>query len=176
VSERETGHQESTTPVQQSVVHRFHLINGGEPAYAELLALWRRLGTVLDLRDPVPRLDLPTHLPATLAELVADVSDGEPVAIAAAQSADGGRQAVVRRSHDVLCLSAALTPGSWDRAESEWLTAAGSGRFPALGEARLGSPSPPVRRRTLMTRRCIRTACRPRSRPRTTTAAACAPC
>ncbi|WUH90417.1 nucleotide-binding protein [Streptomyces sp. NBC_00433] len=129
---RDTG-----VPEQQTVIHRFFLVNGGEPVYAQLLLLWRRLGDIMGLRHAVPGVDLPRFLPGTLHELLAGTPDDEPAALAAVQVGTGHEQAVVYRNHDVLSLSLLPAPGSWERAEAEWLTVAGPEPLPAFGEVRL---------------------------------------
>jgi predicted nucleotide-binding protein len=125
---------------QELVVHVFSPLDGpqAETAYQQVMRLWSACRGQLGMTEPirgVPAGTLPPPAPA-----------GLPAGgVAAAQeSADACRQAVLRRVHDVLNLSAGLTQPArsgrrlgWAEWAQLWWQASAAGADAALGEARL---------------------------------------
>ncbi|MFJ4526280.1 CATRA conflict system CASPASE/TPR repeat-associated protein [Streptomyces sp. NPDC088810] len=98
--------------------------------------LWGALGPVLGMEHPAAATGLPDVLPGKLEDLPAGGT------LAARRSRDGLHQAVLRRRHDLLCLSVALSPSVGDRGaraawERRWTEAAGPTHEWAVGDARL---------------------------------------
>ena len=89
---------------QELVCHVFVSADGETREAADSLVrtLWSRCGDVLALDEEVVRSGLPTTPPGHLGEV------GTSFALAARESSDRSRQAVLRRSHDVLVLSVLL--------------------------------------------------------------------
>lgn len=95
-----------TVPVidQELVVHAFFPLDGPqrEAAYRQVTRLWSACRTRLGTTEPIPGIPAAAYLPDTRPALTADG------VVAAQQSPDATRQAVLRRVHDVLNLSVAL--------------------------------------------------------------------
>jgi hypothetical protein len=99
---------------QELVVHLFAPAEGphADEAYRRLLDLWSVCGSALGMTRAIPGTGLTTTLPA----IRHDLPSGP--AIAARQS--DRCQAIVRRHHDVLNLSLALTSGTWAELDRLW--------------------------------------------------------
>lgn len=123
---------------QSLVVHLFAAATGPRRgrSYRRLRELWAACGLSLGMAHPVAATGLPDTLPEELGDLPASG------AVAARRSRDGLLQAVLRRHHDLLCLSVALSPaagqhGSWAEWDRRWTQASGTVQEWAVGEARL---------------------------------------
>ncbi|MFF0728444.1 CATRA conflict system CASPASE/TPR repeat-associated protein [Streptomyces sp. NPDC004134] len=123
---------------QSLVVHLFVSTTGPHraTAYRRLRAVWAACGRRLGMTRPVPATGLRVALPQQAPAL----PDGG--GLAARCDPSGYRQAIVRRRHDLLFLSVALSPapggqGSWAAFDRAWAEAVGSGGEWALGEARV---------------------------------------
>jgi Predicted nucleotide-binding protein containing TIR-like domain len=94
---------------QELVVHVFAPLDvpRATAAYAELRQIWLRCRQVLKMVNPVPGLDLPNYLPPSLIDCTGPESES---ALALQERPDAVYQAIVRRHHDVLVLSAVLSP------------------------------------------------------------------
>jgi hypothetical protein len=104
------------------VVHVFAPAEGPRAAgcYQELRLLWDRIRASLGLVQEVPALRVPAVLPLTV-----DAVGQGGVAACAGDHPDGLYQALFRKSHDVLILSAALAPrvaaaGTWLELQRRW--------------------------------------------------------
>jgi hypothetical protein len=100
-----------TPPVvdQEFVVHLFAPLDGplAEQAYAQVQRAWTACREQLGMAVPIT--GLPGSMPPSLQAVTASAADS---VLAAQQSQAGVRQAVLRRVHDVLNLSAALAQPS----------------------------------------------------------------
>lgn len=115
------------------VVHLFTL----EDAYPHLRSTWQAGATGLGMTRWIAALGLPDDLPADPAALP------RLGAVAARQSEDGRRQAIVRRTHGALILSLVLLDDDWAAAESAWAAAVETGEDWVLGEARIFAAAGP---------------------------------
>ena len=104
------------------VIHVFAPADGpdADQCYQELLALWDRARSGLGLDTEVPELGAGRELPSTL-----DGMSHGVIASCVGQQQDQLNQALFRRSHDVLILSAALAPGqvtpdTWIELRDQW--------------------------------------------------------
>ncbi|MFI0773659.1 CATRA conflict system CASPASE/TPR repeat-associated protein [Streptomyces sp. NPDC021212] len=127
---------------QSLVVHLFVATTGPRrsASYRRLREVWAACGSHLGMTHSVAATGLPDTLPEELGELPATG------AVAARRDRAGLAQAVLRRHHDLLCLSVALSPaagehGSWDAWDRQWTRVAGQDRDQerewVVGEARL---------------------------------------
>ncbi len=127
---------------QSLVVHLFVATTGPRrsASYRRLREVWAACGLHLGMTHSVAATGLPDTLPEELGELPT------AGAVAARRDRAGLAQAVLRRHHDLLCLSVALSPasgeqGSWDAWDRRWTRIAGadgdSAREWVVGEARL---------------------------------------
>jgi predicted nucleotide-binding protein len=95
-----------TVPVidQELVIHVFSPVEGPHAAvaYQQVSRLWSACRDQLGMTEPIPGVPAAASPPGTLAALTADE------VVAAQESRDASRQAVLYRVHDVLVLSAAL--------------------------------------------------------------------
>ena len=108
------------------VVHVFAPAEGpdADRCYGELRFLWDDVRLRLGLDAEVPKLGIGTELPATLGEVASGA-----VAACVGDHDDELNQALFRKSHDVLILSAALAPriaeaDTWTRLQRQWDSAA----------------------------------------------------
>jgi hypothetical protein len=104
------------------VVHVFGPVEGPDAVqcYQQLRSLWDNLRLGLHLDAEVPNLGIGEELPSTL-----DAVGSGAVAACAGDHPDGFYQALFRKSHDVLILSAALAPrlvaaNSWVDLQHQW--------------------------------------------------------
>ncbi|MGR3931907.1 CATRA conflict system CASPASE/TPR repeat-associated protein [Streptomyces sp. BRA346] len=127
---------------QSLVVHLFVATTGPRrsASYRRLREVWAACGPHLGMTHSVAATGLPDTLPEELGELPA------AGAVAARRDRAGLAQAVLRRHHDLLCLSVALSPaageqGAWDAWDRRWTGVAGADGDPerewVVGEARL---------------------------------------
>lgn len=127
---------------QSLVVHLFVATTGPRrsASYRRLREVWAACGPQLGMTHSVAATGLPDTLPEELGELPT------AGAVAALRDRAGLAQAVLRRHHDLLCLSVALSPaageqGSWDTWDRRWTRVAGAEtdreREWVVGEARL---------------------------------------
>ncbi|MFD7503089.1 CATRA conflict system CASPASE/TPR repeat-associated protein [Streptomyces sp. NPDC059850] len=127
---------------QSLVVHLFVATTGPRrsASYRRLREVWAACGTQLGMVRSAAATGLPDTLPEELAGLPA------AGAVAARRDRAGLAQAVLRRHHDLLCLSVALSPvagerGAWDTWDRRWTRIAGADGGPerewVVGEARL---------------------------------------
>ncbi|MFF7653242.1 CATRA conflict system CASPASE/TPR repeat-associated protein [Streptomyces sp. NPDC007983] len=123
---------------QSLVVHLFVATTGPRrsASYRRLREVWAACGPQLGMTHPVAATGLPDTLPEELGELPA------AGAVAARRDRAGVAQAVLRRHHDLLCLSVALSPaageqGSWEAWDRRWTRIADGERGWVVGEARL---------------------------------------
>jgi hypothetical protein len=108
------------------VVHIFAPAEGPDApqCYEELRSLWDKVRLELSLETEIPGLGIGGELPAGL-----DTIAPGAVAARAGDHPDGFYQALFRRSHDVLILSAALAPrdvaaGTWIELQRQWAAVA----------------------------------------------------
>ncbi|MFB6655668.1 CATRA conflict system CASPASE/TPR repeat-associated protein [Streptomyces microflavus] len=104
-------------PVEQPrlIVHLYAPCEGPDAAaaYAGLRGIWSAARSLFRMDRPIPGADLPHDLPEEPPGPAPRTAGGpaeEP--LAAQECPDEGFQAVLRRHHDVLVLSAALAPGA----------------------------------------------------------------
>ncbi|MCM2387676.1 CATRA conflict system CASPASE/TPR repeat-associated protein [Streptomyces albipurpureus] len=123
---------------QSLVVHLFVAATGPRRSgsYRRLREVWAACGPALGMTQPVAAIAVPGTLPEDPGELP------QSGAVAAIRSQDGLCQAFLRRHHDLLCLSVALSPapgeaGSWAAWEQRWTQVGGTAGEWAVGEARL---------------------------------------
>ncbi|HEX2315615.1 MAG TPA: CATRA conflict system CASPASE/TPR repeat-associated protein [Thermomonospora sp.] len=114
----------ATLTDQALVVHLFVT----DDARDALRTAWDACSAALGMDRPVAALGLPEDLPGDLPRAGA---------VAARQTADRRRQAIVRRHRDVLVLSAALAGDDWADLESAWTSAIPSAGDRAFGETRI---------------------------------------
>jgi hypothetical protein len=115
-------------------VHVFFPAAGphGEAACAQLQAMWSAFNDVLGMCEAVTTLGLPHELPKTLTD------DPGPGPLAACQGPGPGvEQALIRREHDVFCLTVMLAPEpaggvGWKQLDEQWAAVAGNSRSDAL--------------------------------------------
>jgi len=137
---------------QHLIVHVYAPAEGprAADAYQALREIWSRCRRALAMTDPLPGLDVPAHLPRSMADLPAFPQPTVPELTVAAQGGPDGGHALLRRHHDVLNLSVAVTvppsgaeerpveewPG-WHAADERWDRIVGDVRAALLGEARI---------------------------------------
>ncbi|MFB8077409.1 CATRA conflict system CASPASE/TPR repeat-associated protein [Streptomyces sp. NPDC056013] len=97
------------------IVHLYAPCEGPDAAaaYAGLRGIWSAARSLFRMDQPIPGVDLPHDLPEEPPGPAPRTAGGpaeEP--LAAQECPDEGFQAVLRRHHDVLVLSAALAPGA----------------------------------------------------------------
>jgi len=118
-------------------VHVF-VVTGGEHRAAALTfvrSLWTQCGARLGMTEPVPGVGVGTE--------PRDGWAAQAQGLLAVQSAAGPgvRQAVLRRDHDILCLSVMLAPEAagegWPELDAQWSAAVRAAGEGASGEARL---------------------------------------
>jgi hypothetical protein len=133
-------------------VHLFAPTGGpnGEAAYGCLLGVWDACRHRLGMDHPIMAVGLPAVPPPDLAAFTlgkpaeADAADATETAVAACERpGPGAVQAILRRHHDIACLSAILAPPAhdglgWAELDRMWSQAAGGTPSSALlGAARL---------------------------------------
>ncbi|MFJ7983788.1 CATRA conflict system CASPASE/TPR repeat-associated protein [Streptomyces sp. NPDC096351] len=97
------------------IVHLYAPCEGPDAAaaYAGLRAIWSAARSLFRMDRPIPGADLPHDLPEEPPGPAPRTAGGPAEeALAAQECPDEGFQAVLRRHHDVLVLSAALAPGA----------------------------------------------------------------
>ncbi|OHV32267.1 MULTISPECIES: CATRA conflict system CASPASE/TPR repeat-associated protein [Pseudofrankia] len=120
------------------VVHLFAPADGprAEAAYAHLLSVWERCRDHLGMRHPAPGLRLATRPPAALGRATGDLAavDG---------GGEGVYQALLRRDHDLVRLSAVLAPAAgagafdWTPLDALWSRAVGPLSTDLVGAVRI---------------------------------------
>ncbi|WP_226931303.1 CATRA conflict system CASPASE/TPR repeat-associated protein [Parafrankia sp. CH37] len=135
------------------VVHVFGPTRGPHSAavYDYLTRIWRACADELGMRHPIEALGVP-RLPPPRHEL--DVTEVRAPVAAQRRVGDGVFQSLLRREHDVLCLSVMLAPpptdptGSWADLSGRWARVCQPVPDTLLGiaevyQARLARPEPP---------------------------------
>ncbi len=120
--------------VKQELVAHFFVVHGD--ADAAVRAMWSRCGRFLGADEPIPLTGLPVEFPD---ELPAAPTNGS-VLVAARQDRAVDVQALLRREHEVLCLSVLLAarPGhSWSDFDQRLDVLLGEEPDPVMGQVRL---------------------------------------
>ncbi|EFC81260.1 CATRA conflict system CASPASE/TPR repeat-associated protein [Parafrankia sp. EUN1f] len=125
---------------QQFVAHVYLPLDGpgAAAAYRALREIWRGCRGLFAMTEPIAGLSLPPDLPADPGQLRV----GAEIALAAQERPAGECQAIVRRHHEVLNLSVALTSSSsgrswWAEGDRLWHALAAEHMPHMLGETRL---------------------------------------
>ncbi|MFD7114098.1 CATRA conflict system CASPASE/TPR repeat-associated protein, partial [Streptomyces microflavus] len=111
----ETGAEAGPVEQPRLILHLYAPCEGPDAAaaYAGLRGIWSAARSLFRMDRPIPGADLPHDLPEEPPGPAPRTAGGpaeEP--LAAQECPDEGFQAVLRRHHDVLVLSAALAPGA----------------------------------------------------------------
>ncbi|MEV7802539.1 CATRA conflict system CASPASE/TPR repeat-associated protein [Microbispora sp. NPDC088329] len=138
---------------QHLIVHLYAPADGprAADAYRAVREIWSRCRRALATTDPLPGLDVPSHLPRSAADLPAFPQPTIPELTVAAQGDPNGGHVLLRRHHDALNLSVAVpvtvTPPAagrpmeewpgWHEADEKWGEVVDDAREALLGEARI---------------------------------------